>query len=111
MVEPTIWPAWEGEKAEQGEECKTRQTYGRTNHLARLGRERRQKQGEECKTRRTYGRTNHLARLGGQRRRKQGEDCKTRRTNGRTNHLARLGGDKAETGRRVKFHDPRRMRS
>jgi len=78
MVEPTIWPAWEGEKAEQGEECKTRQTYGRTNHLARLGRERRQKQGEECKTRRTYGRTNHLARLGGQRRRKQGEDCKTR---------------------------------
>ncbi|KAH3803345.1 hypothetical protein DPMN_131603 [Dreissena polymorpha] len=49
MVEPTIWPAWEGEKAEQGEECKTSQTYGRTNHLARLGGQRRRKQGEDCR--------------------------------------------------------------
>ncbi|KAH3880809.1 hypothetical protein DPMN_004737 [Dreissena polymorpha] len=76
MVEPTIWPAWEGEKAEQGEECKTRQTYGRTNHLAHLGREIRQKQGEECKTRLTYGRTNHLTCFGGQIRQKQAEECK-----------------------------------
>ncbi|KAH3880801.1 hypothetical protein DPMN_004723 [Dreissena polymorpha] len=76
MVEPTIWPAWEGEKAEQGEECKTRQTYGRTNHLARLGREIRQKQGEECKTRLAYGRTNHLTCFGGEIRQKQAEECK-----------------------------------
>ncbi|KAH3880794.1 hypothetical protein DPMN_004716 [Dreissena polymorpha] len=77
MVEPTIWPAWEGEKAEQGEEYKTRQTYGRTNHLARLGRKRGQKQGEECKTRLTYGRTNHLACFGGEIRQKQAEEGKT----------------------------------
>ncbi|KAH3880959.1 hypothetical protein DPMN_004881 [Dreissena polymorpha] len=37
MVEPTIWPAWGERRRKQGEECKTRQTYGRTNHLARLG--------------------------------------------------------------------------
>ncbi|KAH3880813.1 hypothetical protein DPMN_004735 [Dreissena polymorpha] len=91
MVEPTIWPALEEIRQKQAEECKTRQTYGRTNHLApweeREGRNReksvrqdrpmveptiwpaleeiRQKQAEECKTRRTYGRINHLACLGG----------------------------------------------
>ncbi|KAH3803349.1 hypothetical protein DPMN_131607 [Dreissena polymorpha] len=38
MVEPTIWPALEGEiRQKQAEECKTRRIYGRTNHLARYG--------------------------------------------------------------------------
>ncbi|KAH3881313.1 hypothetical protein DPMN_005238 [Dreissena polymorpha] len=72
MVEPTIWPALEEIRQKHAEECKTRRTYGRTNHLACFGGEIRQKQAEECKTRRTYGRTNHLARLGGEIRQKQG---------------------------------------
>jgi hypothetical protein len=37
MVEPTIWPALEEIRQKQAEECKTRRTYGRTNHLACLG--------------------------------------------------------------------------
>ncbi|KAH3880717.1 hypothetical protein DPMN_004639 [Dreissena polymorpha] len=84
MVEPTIWPAWEGEKAEQGEECKTRQTYVEpTIWPAWEGRE------------------------GGSREK-----------------IVRQDGPMVEptiwpaweeirqkTGRRVKFHDPRRIRS
>ncbi|KAH3803370.1 hypothetical protein DPMN_131628 [Dreissena polymorpha] len=37
MVEPTIWPALKEIRQKQAEECKTRWTYGRTNHLACLG--------------------------------------------------------------------------
>ncbi|KAH3880799.1 hypothetical protein DPMN_004721 [Dreissena polymorpha] len=79
MVEPTIWPALEEIRQKQAEECKTRRTYGRINHLACLGgregrnreksvrqdgpmveptiwpalEEIRQKQAEECKKRKT----------------------------------------------------------
>ncbi|KAH3881324.1 hypothetical protein DPMN_005249 [Dreissena polymorpha] len=39
MVEPTIWPAWEGREGGSREKIgKTRRTYGRTNHLGLLGR-------------------------------------------------------------------------
>ncbi|KAH3803353.1 hypothetical protein DPMN_131611 [Dreissena polymorpha] len=71
MVEPTIWPAWEGREGRSREKI-VRQDgpMVKTNHLARLGGQRRRKQGEDCKTRRTYGRTNHLARLGGEIRQK-----------------------------------------
>ncbi|KAH3803363.1 hypothetical protein DPMN_005241 [Dreissena polymorpha] len=45
MVEPTIWPALEEIRQKQAEECKTRRTYGRTNHLACLkGREGRSRE-------------------------------------------------------------------
>ncbi|KAH3880803.1 hypothetical protein DPMN_004725 [Dreissena polymorpha] len=37
MVEPTIWPALQEIRQKQAEECTTRRTYGRINHLACLG--------------------------------------------------------------------------
>ena len=66
MVEPTIWPAWDGKEGRNSEKRVRQDGPMVEATIGPAWGERRRKQGEECKTRQTYGRTNHLARSGGE---------------------------------------------